>query len=144
MFGWVKNTLRKSEAALLVQQAFEARMAYCLSPFDADKLSTALVAKVWDYKPDIFEGKLGKAPHKMSVAAIALANGAYDYDHDDDMRLPIQLALGLVLTEVVNNGRFYNLGGADHYLLELADKAFAEIAKKRKTGQDAVLGSLGL
>lgn len=144
MFGWVKSTLRKSEAALLVQQALEARMEYCPRPFNPDKLSSALVAKVWDHKPDIFDGKLGKAPHKMSVAAIALASGLYDYDHDEDMRLPIQLALGIVLTEVVNNGRFYNLSGADHYLLELADKACSEVAKRDLGDQGAVLGSLGL
>lgn len=144
MFGWIKNTVRKSEAAVIVQQALEAHTVISPRPFDPVTLSTSLVAGVWDGKPDLFEGKLGKQPHKMSIAAIALATGLYDFPDDSEAQLAIHLALGAVMLDLITNGRLYDLGGSDRWLMDRADQAHAEVAEKRRPSQDAVLGTLGL
>lgn len=143
MFGWVKNTLRKSEAALLVQQALEHHMPFGSRPFDPDKQSTLFVARVWDHKPDVFEGKLGKPPHKMSIAAFALATALRDFEDDDEAEIAILLALGAVLLDLFDNEPFYDLAGADRWLIERANQAYCEVVERRRPAQDALLGSAG-
>lgn len=141
MLGWIKNTARKSEAAVLVQQALDHHILMGMKPFDTDKVSNALVALVWDRKPDLFEGKMGKRPHKMSVAAIALATGLHEFEDGGVAQKTILLALGAVLMEIANNGRFYDLGGADQWMIDRADQAYGEISEKLQPSQDAVIGS---
>jgi len=144
MFGWIKNTIRKSEATVLVQQSLEAHMGFGPRPFDADKLSSRLVAMVWDRKPDLFEGRVGKQPHKMCIAAIALATGLYEFPDDSDGQLVIHLALGAVMLDLITNGFLYELGGPDRWMMDRSEEAYADIAEKHRPAQDALLGSLGL
>lgn len=144
MFKWVKNTVRKSEAAVLVQQALQAHTGFGPPPFNADTLSTRLVALIWDRKPDLFEGKLGKQPHKMAIAAFALAVGTNEFPDGSEAQLAVHLALGAVLLDLVTNGPLYDLGGPDRWLMDRADEAYCAVSEQNRPAQDALLGSLGM
>ncbi len=119
-------------------------MLFGSRPFDPARQATLFVAWVWDRRPDIFEGKLGKRPHKMSIAAFALACALHDFKDDDDAEQTILLALGAVLIELGNNSPFYDLGGVDRWMIEKANQAYERVEEKRRPATDAILGSLGL
>lgn len=144
MFKWARNTLRKSEAAVIVQQVLEAHAAFGPPPFNPATLANELVALVWSWKPDIFEGRLGKQPHKMSVAATALTAGLLKFSNDSDAELIVHLSLGAVLLDLLNNEPFYDLAGPDRWLIDRANEAYTLLTEKRRPAQDALLGSLGI
>lgn len=144
MFKWAQNTLRKSEAAVLVQQAIEGCSILGPPPFNADAYSTQIVAVVWDRQPALFEGKLGKRPHKMTTAAFALAIGLQTFPAGSEAQQRVHLALGMVLDELMTNGALYDLGDPDRWLMEQATGAYGATAEENRPRQEAVLGGLNL
>lgn len=144
MFGQAKNMFKMSEASVVVQQVLQAHIAFGVPPFDPAEVARRLVAQVWHQKPDMFAGKFGKRPHKVSVAAIALAQGLREFGEGSEAQEIVRLALGAVMIDVATNGRLYDFSGVDGALLELAQKAYLEASETNQPAQDAVLGSLGL
>ena len=68
------ETKRKTDAALLVQNII-ARNAQLIAPeLDAPKLANRMVAEVWDDATALFDGRMGVKPHKIALAAAALAH----------------------------------------------------------------------
>lgn len=128
LFSGIKNTYQKSIAAVVVQNLLEHQAK--AENFDGDPASVAnkLVAEVWDHKPDIFNGKFGQRPHKLAVAAAALANGIHMFEESDSNRNALILSLGNILSEIEVNGRLYPLNSLDHQLLEDAQAKFLEVA----------------
>ena len=126
VFGAIKNTYKKSEAAVVVQNVLEISVRTGLggSIEACAKLANRLVAIVWDERPDLYSGKFGQRPHKISVAAAALAEGVKANP------LPaLSFALGNVLSEVETNGRLYPLNSVDHVLIEEAVAVFRAAAE---------------
>jgi hypothetical protein len=93
---------------------------------DAAKLANALVGRVWDQKPEWFNGAYGQRPHKISVAAAALAHGVQLVTEDDPNRAGVLLALGAILSEVEKNESLYPFNGIDQKLLSYSVTAFSE------------------
>ena len=127
-FSAIKSTYKKSEAAVVVQNLLEYQAGN--GDFDLDPVSYAntLVSAVWDQKPDVFDGKFGQRLHKITVAALALANGANRLEERDPNWQALVLSLGKILSELEINGRLYPLNSLDHQLLESATSIFANIA----------------
>lgn len=125
LFDWVRNTWRKSKAAVVVQNLLEFQVQNGLSDLDPAKTANKLVGAVWDSKPDLFSGKFGQRPHKISVAAAALVQGLHEYPSGNPENGPIVLALGMLLQEVAVNGRLYPFNSLDGTLLEAAFAAHA-------------------
>jgi hypothetical protein len=143
MFGGLTNTVKKSEAAVIVQEALEQVSPAGPLRSDAAEAATQLVATVWKQNPGLFEGRDGRRPHKVSVAAAALANGLKMLAGSD--REPfILLALGLVLMGVAANATRYALTETDRAMLLIAENAYEAVAARRTPVQDAMLNSLGL
>jgi len=130
LFDGVRNTWRKSEAAVVVQNLLEIQVQNGLSVLDPAKTANQLVGVVWDSKPDIFNGKFGQRPHKISVAAAALVQGLHVYPSGNPEHAPIGLALGMVLQEVAIKGRLYPLNSLDETLLEAAVAAYTLSAER--------------
>lgn len=108
---------RLNAASLTVQNLLELHGC----PFAKD-VACRWVAEVNAQKPDLFNGRFGQRPHKISVAAVALAQGFIpEYDYAEGYA---QEAMGTLLTEVAVNGRLYPFNGIDHTLLRLADDLF--------------------
>lgn len=130
LFSGIKSTYKKSEAAVVVQNLLEHQANVGLFDLDPAKLANKLVEIVWDTKPDVFDGKFGQRPHKITVAASALANGIELFDEGDLNRNALVLSLGNILSELETNGRLYPLNSLDHQLLEVSMSIFAEIAQE--------------
>lgn len=126
IFSSIKSTFKKSEAAALTQKLLEQQVRNGLLDLDPATLSNKLVEQIWITKPDIFNGKFGQRPHKISVAASALAKGTEFLDEDDTNRNAIMLALGMLIQECEVNGRLYPLNSLDFALLEQASNTFSE------------------
>lgn len=129
LFGAIKSTYKKSEAAVVVQNLLEHQAKVCGFDLDPATLANKLVELVWNSKPDVFDGKFGQRPHKITVAASALANGILLLE-DNVNRDALVLSLGNILTEIQTNGRLYPLNSLDHQLLEGTASVFSEIAQK--------------
>lgn len=130
LFSGIKSTYKKSEAAVVVQNLLEHQAKVGLLDLDPAKLANKLVEVVWDSKPDVFDGKFGQRPHKITVAASALANGIELFEDGDLNRNALVLSLGNILSELETNGRLYPFNSLDHQLLDASMSIFAEIAKE--------------
>lgn len=115
---------KMSEAAVVVENLLGQTYRGETFRLDCHKLANKWVAMVYAQKPDLFSGKFGQRPHKISVAAIALANGIEETSHDSEAQSATIAALGIIITDLCANGRFYDFNGIDEALLNLADKAY--------------------
>jgi len=130
LFSGIKSIYKKSEAAVVVQNLLQHQANVGLLDLDPATLANKLVENVWDSKPDVFDGEFGQRPHKLTVAASALANGIELFDDGDLNRNAIVLSLGNILSELETNGRLYPLNSLDHQLLEVSTSIFVDIAQK--------------
>lgn len=145
MFGKIRGMLKVSEAGVIVKQAFRALPLPTL-PFDPEVLGTKLVAISYNSKPDLFNGKQGKAPHPMATAAVSLAGGLdyQDYEFGTSARQCVFLALGNVLLDASANGHRYGFSPIDLRLLQLSEAAYLKHEEETREATTAVVGSLGL
>lgn len=74
LFGGIKDTYKKSEAAVVVQNLLEMQQKSGLFDSDPASSATSLVDAVWTKNPHIFDGRFGQRPHKISLAASAFSN----------------------------------------------------------------------
>jgi hypothetical protein len=126
----IKSTYRKSEAAVVVQNLLEHQAKGGWFDMDPASLANRLVAAVWEQKPDVFGGKFGQRPHKITVAASALASGISFLEENDRNRYALVFSLGNILAEIEVNGMLYPLNSLDHQLLEIAASIFADVTSE--------------
>jgi len=130
LFSGIKSRYKKSEAAVVVQNLLEHQAGAGLLTLDPAKLANKLVAIVWDAKPDIFNGKFGQRPHKIAVAASALANGIYLFEEDNPNRNALVFSLSNILKDLETNGGLYPFNSLDQQLIKAAMSVIAEIGKE--------------
>jgi hypothetical protein len=128
LFGSIKNTYQKSVAAVVIQNLLEHKVKANIFDLDPASIANKLVTEVWDQKPDIYSGKFDQRPHKLAVAAAALANGIHLFEEDDVNRYALILSLGSILSEVEVNGRLYPFNSLDRLLLQEAQAEYYEAA----------------
>ena len=139
IFGAIKDTYRKSEAAVVVQNLLMIQFNAMIFIGDPAKEANRLVGAVWNFKPDVFSGSFGQRPHKITIAACALAFGIPNYNLVDINRNALLISLGNVLAEIEVNGRLYGLNTIDFKLIEDAGVVFSSEMKRAKNamGVDA-------
>lgn len=117
MFKGIKDTWKKSEAAVIVQNLLQ--MQYDAGRFGDDPASSAntLIASLWDKTPHRFDGRFGQRPHKLSVAAAAFANAIRVLGHRNENSMIFSICLGNILNEVNANGSLYPLSRLDDEIL---------------------------
>ena len=123
IFSEFKSTFKKSESILLLKSMFDQHKSIgLLEDVNTEKLAERLVSDVWQSKPDIFDGAFGQRPHKMAVAAAALAYSLdnLELERNRKIRLSIQINLGNLLSEIQTNGRLYPFNSLDVVLIESA------------------------
>lgn len=143
---------RKSQAAVVVQKLLEQQMAHGLLNADPSPhmLANKLVEVVWDRNPKVFDSG-GELPHKLSVAAAALASGvnALARTGEREAMLALLTSLGAVLTELVATGDRLGLRAADLYLVDQAESVFRHFSepsvadKARSSPQEPPTGQPG-
>lgn len=127
LFSALKTRYKMSEAAVVVQNLLEIQVKEGNFDHDPASFANKLVSEIWDQKPDVFNGKFGQRPHKIIVAAIALANGIDQFQENDYNRLPMVVSLGKILSAIELNGRLFPLNSLDHQLLETVVSSFEKI-----------------
>ena len=130
LFNGIKSRYKKSEAAVIVQNLLEHQAGAGLLALDPAKLANKLVATVWDSKPDIFNGKFGQRPHKIAVAASALANGICLFEDANPNKNALVFSLSNILKELEINGGLYPFNSLDQQLINVAMSIIAEIGKE--------------
>jgi hypothetical protein len=145
MFGRLTSMYKLSEASGIVKEVLLS-LPLPMLPFDADALSTKLVAVTYNTKPDLFDGKLGKRPHRVATAAVALAEGlSYEgYEFARTARQVVFLALGNILLSATANASRYGFTQIDMHMIRLAQAAYLDHEEKTREATTAVVGSLGL
>ncbi|WP_024929238.1 hypothetical protein [Methylophilus sp. OH31] len=120
IFSGIKNTYKKSEAAVVVQNLLEHQARAGLFDQDPAATATQMIECAWKEFPDIFNGKFGQRPHKISVAAFAFANLIVRFNDNEitNVRAAVIFSLGNILSELEVNSRLYPLNSLDHYLIE--------------------------
>lgn len=130
LFSGFKDAYRKTEAALVIQNLLEHQSRIGFFDGDPAHLSQHLISSTWNQKPDMFGGKFGQRPHKLSVAAISLAIGVASFGKHDRNRAVLLLSLGNILSELEVNGRLYPLNGVDFTLIDGAALVFSDPAEQ--------------
>tara|TARA_R110000851_G_scaffold226470_2_gene379303 strand:+ start:658 stop:1320 length:663 start_codon:yes stop_codon:yes gene_type:complete len=116
LFNGIKSAYKKSEAILVVKKLLEHKARIGLFYLEPSSLAESLVEVEWSSKPDIYNGKFGQWPHKISVAASALANGIWSISEPN--KSAIILSLGDIFAELEVNRRLFPLNSLDDELLE--------------------------
>jgi len=124
MFGAIKTTLQLSAAGVVVQNLLEQVHRTGYFEIDPKALSSKLVASAYAQDEAQFNGKKGPRPHKIAVAAIALAQGMRNYDRSSDEHSACHLSIGLIMTDMETNGHGYPLTAKDRAFLELAVREY--------------------
>jgi uncharacterized protein with von Willebrand factor type A (vWA) domain len=126
-FGHLKTRWRMSQGAVVVEKLLEIQQNDFLVDLDPMRTANHLVQLAWTQLPDVFEGRFGQYPHKMTTAAVALANGIESKHPGDNLRLVYASALHALLTDYKINGDLYPLNSMDHRLIENAQKVFDRV-----------------
>jgi hypothetical protein len=130
IFGGIKDTYKKSEAAVVVQNLLEHQVKVGFYELNHAKVANQLVEYTWNKMPDIYGGKFGQRPHKLTVAASALINGISLASKDDVNRTALITSLRNLLAEIDTNGEFYPFNSLDHKLLEKCSTGFIEVMQE--------------
>ena len=121
-----KNTLRNSQAAVIIQNHLEYESSRCIfSNANPATVANQLVSAVCNAQLDLFNGSFGQRAHKITVAAAALSLATKDVN--DPNRMAYIFSLHNVMSEVSVNGRLYPLNSLDIQVLESSSETLTEL-----------------
>jgi hypothetical protein len=136
MFSAFKDRLRKSEAAVVVQNLLERHERNFGLSAPPAALANKLVDHTWNSSPELFNGKKsGARAHKVSIAAYALACAAYGANKkgtNEEMELAFAMSLGKVLEKVQSSPQEFRFTDIDGRLLSKAQEIFEQLANDPK------------
>lgn len=132
MFNGLTNSYKKAEAAVVIQNLLAHQASVGTFHSDPVKSASTLVEATWRSKPDLFEGKFGRRPHKLAIAAAALAFGVANGSKDHQNRDGFVLALGATLSEYEINASLYSLNNVDKALFDDAIAVFTQLIEEER------------
>lgn len=124
LLSGIKDTYKKTEAAVVVQNLLDLSARAGLFEGDTSLVARTVVDAAWKHKPDIFSGKFGQRPHKIAVAGFALGLAVTRLDDSSNLKSILVIALGNLLSEAATNRLMYGFSSMDDVLFEAAAKAF--------------------
>lgn len=123
MFGAIKDRWKKAEAAAVIQHVFEHMKnsgTYGYGEVTPYELSGIVLEAAWRANPSKLNGTYGKRPHKMSIAAYALAHALQNAGAVTRKSVVLYLALMLLINDIRKNARIMDFNNVDEVLLEEA------------------------
>ena len=135
IFSGFKDTLAKSQAAVVVQNLLEKHQDLIGFSASPAALANKLVELSWASSPELFNGKAsGKRAHKVSIAAHALAAAAYGASKkgNEQLESAFGLCLGEILRAVESSPQAFEFSDIDLRLLGRAQEVFVELADDPK------------
>lgn len=128
VFGGIIDVYNKTMISVVQRKYLEEQTQKGLATGDVGAFLTRLIEQAWEAKPDIFTGKFGQRPHKVSAAAYILAMGAADLqDRGMDKGHALTLALGSILTEIDTNANYYPFKNIDHEIIRASVYIYAAL-----------------
>jgi hypothetical protein len=124
LFGAIREMFQLSSAAVVAQNLLEKQRSTGLLDIEPKSLSNRLVSQVVAQDRDLFNGKKGPKPHKISLAALALAQGLRDFDRNSDEYAACFLSTGVILMDLERNGGNYAFTAKDAAFLEMARREY--------------------
>lgn len=137
IFKGFKNTYKKSEAAVVLQNLLEMQAKSGLFELNPATTANDLIDRVWNDAPHKFDGRFGQRPHKIALAGAALTKAIHSLPFNDTVRNSFCLCLANILSEVEANGSLYPFSNLDFELLSEAASAL------RANTTDALNSPLG-
>lgn len=130
LFDGIRNTWKKSEAAVIVQNLLDDLVKMgMMDDGEKGKLANVMVGRVWDAKPDIFSGTFGQRPHKFCIAAVTFSYAIESFGIEHETTPAFAFALGRILEQIQLNGHFMGLNSSDTFLIEAATKVYTNFAE---------------
>jgi len=139
LFSWFVNTVKKSQAAVVVQSLLEDQQrrgfASGIAEYDPAGLANVFVGAVFNARTDYFNGHYGYRPHKIVFAAAALAGGLRTVKDapTEQMKVlytPVLMALGEVLGHLEASGHLYRFNKIDETLIAYAVGTLDDISNE--------------
>lgn len=125
LFKALSTRFKVSQAAAIIQGLLElqARQGLLLEGNPA-RLAGLLAHSAQTNMPEFFDGSHGPSPHKLVIAAMALAEGMSSHQASRALKNSLLIALAQVLKDVERNGKAYGFSALDNQLLEASLKCF--------------------
>lgn len=119
-FSYIFNFYKKKEAESLVIGLLKVPARSVFISINPETLANQLVSIAWEQKPDIFNGRFGQRPHRISAAAAALSYGLIHFPSDSEEQPAIAIALANLLSDMSLNANLYPFNSMDVSLLSAA------------------------
>jgi len=127
LFSGIKNTFKKSEAAVVVQNLLEETKRVGFFDSDPARVANRLVESAWDSRPDIFGGAYGDRPHKVTFAAYSFAYAIGNLRRDSPARDALVIPFGKLMLYLQKTGHLFSFNRLDNELLGAALCVFEEL-----------------
>ena len=124
MIRGIVTTWKLNVAAGVTQNLLEMHGKGSHVGQNAAGLAHRLVKIAYGQRPSLFNGLEGARPHKLSVAAAALAVGVNIFYDNRDAQLVTVLSLGTVLLEITGKPYLYAFNMQDNRLLTVAEEIY--------------------
>lgn len=127
LLSQIVDTFHKSRAAALVQGLFQVQASrgfFLLSPSES---ANELVSKAWALQPDVYDGRRGVRPHRVALAAAALAGGWDHFSGNRAAQVAVMVCLSEILQDVQTKRPAYNLSSLDDALFDIVFQEFVVI-----------------
>jgi len=128
-FSKILGSDLKSNSINITTNLLKHQVEYGFMNDNPRTVATQLVNNVWTKAPDVFEGKFGQSPFKLTVAIYALVKG-YELYPKGGTKDAILASIGNGFSEVQMNGAKYPFNSLDQELLQEADSICVNIMKE--------------
>lgn len=122
LFSFFSNLLAKAKASIIVENLLIIQNERFNFDDNISKTSQELINQVFESMPDVYEGKFGVRPHKITIAIAALAEGLNKINVENKLFTPYLLSLATALNEVEINSGFYSFTNIDYTLINTSVK----------------------
>lgn len=129
MFGGIKDTFKKSEAASIVQSLLEQQVKLGFLNLDAGKIANAIVGLTWDSRSQFLDGKKYPRPSKYGLAAFSIASSLDRCGSDRDLFLALMAVLPPILERLEGDRLIGSANTTDMRLALLSSNAYLSHAR---------------
>lgn len=128
-FSIFKSLYIKSQSIVIIKNLLKIAVKEEIANLDPANTAYVLIENVWNSMPDVFNGKFGQQPHRITVAASALSNGLLNTPINHPSREALIFSLGTILSDLEKHGDLYPLNSLDKRLINESVEVFYSATK---------------
>lgn len=125
MLSWFNETMKKSKAAVILQNLFSSLPVPWILPVTQAKLANAMIEDVWSELETAIGAEATRLSNPIAIAAIALAHGLEQRSNIVYQKI-YKGSLGYLIIDIQNNLHRYSFNGNDLKMLDNAQRAFEQ------------------